>query len=263
MRFSWLLLFWLFLGCDKQQFSSVEVVGHAGNGLNIQNSIYQENTLQAIDLALGLNGVSGVEIDVQLSLDQQLWLYHDEKLEEATTASGCIASKNSEELATIRYKSANKEKLARLDELLFENYSGFTFYLDIRHFNACENQILNQAHFIAALQPIIDGNPNCNFVLITNYPNWLAGFKQQGWKTALNVFSIEELKTINWQNNPFDAVVLRNSNSTAEDVNWIKSQNKNVFLFDIRAPKTIRQAMKKQPNVVIVDDIKAALIEKT
>jgi len=46
-------------------------------------------------------------------------------------------------------------------------------------------------------------------------------------------------------------------------VNWIKSQNKNVFLFDIRAPKTIRQAMKKQPDVVIVDDVKAALIEKT
>ncbi|MCO5259354.1 MAG: hypothetical protein M9916_04350 [Crocinitomicaceae bacterium] len=262
MRFSLIGIVLLVFSCNKKEIFNVQIVGHAGNGLNIQSSVYHANTLESIDLALGLNGVSGVEIDVQLSADNQLWLYHDSKLEVETSTNGCVSEMNGEELRKVKYATVHKEKLVRLAELPFEKYAGKTFYLDVRHYNSCSKVTINQSDFINALNEDLGAINTVDFILITNNTSWLEGFKQQGWKTILNVYEYSELNGIDWNSHSFDGIIIRNSKISKSEVEYIKSKNKEVILFDIRAPKPIRQALKKYPDVVMVDDIKAALIEK-
>ena len=54
--------------------------GHAGMGMDIAYSIYHDNSEEAIDLALSLPSINGVEMDVRMSKDGTLWLY-DSKME--------------------------------------------------------------------------------------------------------------------------------------------------------------------------------------
>ena len=122
----------LLLSCSKKEdFSEVQVIGHAGMGLEIPNSIFHDNSLEAIELALTLPGSNGVEIDVQMDLNGRLWLFHDELLNEETNGINCISSNTSEYLKTLRYSSLKQEKLAELSQIPFHNFEDKYFFLDL------------------------------------------------------------------------------------------------------------------------------------
>jgi hypothetical protein len=109
------LLLLLVTGCGKKEdFRSVLLVSHAGMGLNIQNSIYHDNSREALDMACSMIGCDGVEVDVQLSKDGELWLYHDATLESESNGEGCVPELTRDELEDIRYNSVHKEKLCPL-----------------------------------------------------------------------------------------------------------------------------------------------------
>ena len=143
------------IGCTKQpNFSSIEVVGHAGMGLSMGNSMYHDNSKEAIEFALQMRGCDGVEVDVQLSKDGNLWLYHDTKLEAESTGDGCIPDKLNSELALLKYKTWRKEKLVPLSDLNPTLFIGKTLYLDLRTVNECSNQSINSAQLIHELNNI-------------------------------------------------------------------------------------------------------------
>lgn len=263
MHFKFSIAFLLLFACGKKSSFPVDIIGHAGNGLSIQSSIYHSNSLESIELALGTAGVKGVEIDLQLSADNELWLLHDRNLETETTGNGCVSESTYAELSTIRFKTVNKEKLVRLKDLNFSAYSGKIFYLDIRHYNGCTEALIDQNTVITALQPIITEWNDVQFIVITNHKPWLDGFSDLGWTVYSDVESLDEIQTLKQYNYHYDGIVIRNSVVTKEDIAAIKSENKKVILFDVRAPKPIRQALKKQPDGIIADDLKAALIEKS
>jgi hypothetical protein len=57
-------------------------------------------------------------------------------------------------------------------------------------------------------------------------------------------------------------IIIRNKAIEISQIESIKSLDKEVYLFDIRSPKSIREAIKKNPNGIITDDIRAALVYK-
>jgi glycerophosphoryl diester phosphodiesterase len=263
MYFKWSIILILLFSCKKQESYPVEIIGHAGNGLNISTSIYHANSLESIELALGTVGVSGIEIDLQLSADNEFWLLHDDKLETETSGSGCISESTYEQLKNVHFKTINKEKLVRFKDLDFSKYSGKTIYMDIRHYNGCNEALLPFENIQTALNEALTGWNNIHFIVITNHKPWLNGFSAAGWTTYSDIQTMDEFTTLKQGNYAYDGVVIRNSEATKEDVNTIKSENKKVILFDMRAPKPTRQAIRKQPDAIIVDDLKTALIEKS
>ncbi|MBC9810995.1 hypothetical protein H9Y05_00760 [Crocinitomicaceae bacterium CZZ-1] len=263
MRFSLFIITVFLFSCNKQDVHPVEIIGHAGNGLKNPSSIYHANSLEAVELALGTAGVLGVEIDLQLSADNELWLLHDRKLETETTGSGCISEATFETLKKVRFKTVNKERLVRLSDLNFGLYSGKTLYLDIRHYNGCTEALIDQSRIIDALHPIIEAWGTVHFIVTTNHKPWLNGFAAQGWTVYSDIESMSEFQELQHYNLNFHGIMIRNSAAGKDDVTRIQSENKKVILFDIRAPKPIRQALKKHPEGILVDDIKAALIEKS
>ncbi len=116
---------------------------------------------------------------------------------------------------------------------------------------------------LESLHEVLDGQNNVTFVVVLNHLEWLNDFVNAGWKTYTDIHDMDDFHYLIQNNVAFDGVVIRNSLATNDDVDVIKSKNKKVILFDIRAPKPIRQALKKQPHGIIVDDVKAALIEKS
>lgn len=101
-----ILLIIVLSSCGKEQYdisningNHIDVLGHGGMGYN---SSLPLNSLESIQMALE-SGADGTEMDVQLSKDSVLVLYHDELLDTRTNGSGKVISKNWQELSSIQY----------------------------------------------------------------------------------------------------------------------------------------------------------------
>lgn len=257
------LLLLVITGCKKEKLAAVTIYGHAGNGLETQHSPYHHNSLESIELALGTEGVTGVEIDIQLSADGELWVFHDDFLDEETNGSGCINDLETYDLEGIHYTTLHKEKLIRLSDLNFEKYTGLTILIDARHYNAQTGTTVDAALYAQRLAEIRDAAPGVVFVVLSRFMDWIPEFQEQNFKVLFEYEYASQLTLIEQQGIPIDGVVVRNSIITAEEIREFQNDGQVVILFDIRAPKTTRRAMKKLPDGVIVDDIKTALIEKS
>ena len=82
------------------------VLGHAGSGFFTPISPFNfrpPSSWRGIRRALRA-GADGVEIDLQLSQDSVVMLYHDQKLENGSTGQGCVSQHPAAELTQLRYR---------------------------------------------------------------------------------------------------------------------------------------------------------------
>ncbi|MFN5910189.1 MAG: glycerophosphodiester phosphodiesterase, partial [Bacteroidota bacterium] len=184
MRGSWLFILLLLFSCRKKDaFENIAVIGHGGMGLEMQNSIYHDNSAEALELALSIDGCNGVELDVQLSADGKLWLYHDPELSSETNGSGCVNSKSSAELNPYHYTTIHKEVLIRLEEFDFHLFKGKKVFLDIRHYNPCTDAFVSQTLITnAILNSGISSVEGIELFIILSRHQWISAFKQAGFQ---------------------------------------------------------------------------------
>lgn len=263
MCFRWLILLLLLSACSKEkQYGQIQLIGHAGNGLRMSNSIYHDNSKEAVELALSYEGSNGVEVDLQISTDNQLWLYHDPTLETETTGQGCIPSQTSTVLETLQYKKHHQEYLARLTGIDQEKLKYKTLFLDLRQLNSCTNQIVGESGLVQALKSFKkDISVPCEVVLVTNYEPWLDSLSGVGFTLFFSAESMDRAKSL--LNHPNCAgFLLKNKAIEKQDVQFLKQANKKVVIFEVRSPKGTRTALKKKPDFLMTDDLRAAIIEK-
>jgi glycerophosphoryl diester phosphodiesterase len=265
-RFRWFIagsLVGLF-ACEKQNKAiDVQVFGHAGTGLENLTSPYHANSEEAINYALSIEGCDGVEVDVQVDGDGRLWLYHDEKLETTTDGSGCISNQSTEDLKGLRYTSVNQESLLQLSELNRLRLQGKSLFLDIRHFNYCSQQVVNIEYIINQLITLDFVHPEQfdTYAILLN-PQWIKPFHEAGMEVLLHLTTMDNVLNAIELYPMLSGFVLKNKDFSQEEVSQIKDFNKKVYLFEMRAAKSIREALNKKPNGVITDDILTTIIEK-
>ena len=68
---------------------------------------YPENTLEAFEAAAKLQGITGIELDVQLSKDGELVVIHDEKVDRTTNGTGEVRNFTLLELKALTIQSVN------------------------------------------------------------------------------------------------------------------------------------------------------------
>jgi glycerophosphoryl diester phosphodiesterase len=264
MRFKIFIAILFLSSCKKKEgFENIRVIGHAAMGLDILNSVYHDNSKEAVEFALSIEGCDGVEMDLQLSKDGKLWLYHDTKLENETNGNGCVNNLNSSELSTLYYKTLAKEKLVALSDIDFSLFKGKELFLDFRHLNFCESSYINVAAVISQLQDLnlvsqINFTVNC----ILGYDAWIEPFTDLGMNVYYSIYTISELNNLNNVYPAIKGYIVKNNDFSKSDVDQIKSNNKKVYIFEIRSPKGIRKALNKFPHGVITDDLRTTLIEK-
>ena len=260
---SLLLIGCLFFACAKKdEFSSIRIIGHAGMGLAMPNSMYHDNSKEAIEYALVMKGCNGVEVDIQLSQDGDLWLYHDPKLDSETNASGCISEMTSMQLNSVKYKSLHNEKLSKLLDLDSNLLIGKTLYLDIRKVNFCTNTEINSQVLIDALNDVsFLKNPEIKVVVVSNSLIFLASLNFNGYQVAYEINDDFDFLTIQPANSFIEELIVKNKNISAEQISNYQSAGIAITIFEMRSTSGIRKALRKNPNTIITDDLREAIIE--
>lgn len=89
----------------------MQIIAHRGN-----SSEFPENTLSAFQSAFEMENVFGCELDVHLSKDKQLIVFHDNTLDRSTGVSGWIREFSYNQLKDL--DAGNGEKIPRLLDVL-------------------------------------------------------------------------------------------------------------------------------------------------
>ena len=254
------LIFSLLSSCKKQNNENIQIIGHAGMGLSMQNSIYHDNSFQAIKLALSYQGSNGVEVDVQMDKEGCLWLYHNDFLQDESNGNGCINDKQTKELEKITYKTIQKEKLTKLEQILSLRDSSQNLFLDNRYLNPCSNTLIDVQAFETSLTKLGITNMKNVHMIIPN-ENWAIQLSQT-YSICYCSDNFELANQFLIENPQVTGLVIRNKYISKSQVNQIKNMERKVYLYDIRSPKGNRLALSKFPTGIITDDIRAALIER-
>ncbi len=248
------------VSCKKEdKFPDVALYGHGGSGIDIESSPYEENTIEAIDYALSYPEIAGVEVDIQWSLEGTAWVYHDEDLSTQTNKNGCLRTTSDATLEEAHYVSVHQERIPKLNEIA-SHLKGRSVVLDIKNTYNCGDAITDEEiqnsmiEFNALLE-------NTEVIVVAEDLTNLSFYQSLGWKVFLNAYTISDYtSSVNWEQTT--GVSIRNADVTAEEVKQMKAYGKEVIIFEAKAPKSIRKALKKRPTMFLADDIRAALIEK-
>jgi len=254
------LLCVLFACSKSEEVKNILVFGHAGMGLSMDNSIYHDNSKEAVSLALNLPTSNGVEVDVRLAADGTLWLYHDEWLEAETNGKGCVSELNEPELSQFTYQTLKHEKLVKLVDALALLREDQILFIDLKEFNSCQNQRINFHELKEALNTQIGMN-SYRVKIICSYEYWLNDLMQE-YDVLFSTDDLPYGKKILTKYSELEGLVIRNEVINSTDVKWIKEQDRTVYLYDIRSLRGIRKAYEKNPTGIFSDDLRNALEER-
>lgn len=137
------LLFLLFASQCKNDSGSetltepeleVKILGHKGGGTSSFNPLHIENTLPSVED--GLKKMDGIELDVQMSLDGTLWLFHDLDLSYTSCGSawsGTIPLLTDSEIQNILVCDGSKQsRIYKLEEIVnYWNVDVLGFYMSL------------------------------------------------------------------------------------------------------------------------------------
>lgn len=135
--FNILLIVFIVFACKKDpstwkinnlEGGQIRVFGHGGMG---ELYSYPMNSLKSLNDVLDL-GVYGTEMDVELSADNVLVLYHNNTLEDGTRCEGTVRSRNWNEIKNCRYTHpiTKPAQLISAEDFLSQKIDGnfyFTF----------------------------------------------------------------------------------------------------------------------------------------
>lgn len=160
-----LLTFWGITGCDKQEDYHVQnlnhniimILGHTGMGEFYKSP---NNTWESIEPALGI-GADGVEIDIQMTKDSVLILFHDETLDGRTKCGGYTSPYDYDwsEIKDCNYNTLIEViPIYTLDELFgkIPDLSHYYFSLDIKLNKSHYYDEIYRTKFLRAIQLVCD-----------------------------------------------------------------------------------------------------------
>ncbi len=250
--------------CSKDRnYANIDVIGHAGYGLTTTKSLYQSNTAESIEMALGTAGCNGVEVDVQLTADGELILFHDEDLDDFTSLEGCVNNLSLAELLAGHYTSFHQEKLLPLKNLNTTYLENKTVYLDIRHYNACSGEFVDEDLFIAKLKEVIATFPaSTRYYAFLLDNDWAEGFAAADIPVMLQAGSYDGFLKEHEAHPLACGLVIRNAAISKSEVAAIRKLGQKVVIFEVRSAAATKKAFSKLPDAVITDDLVSGITLK-
>jgi glycerophosphoryl diester phosphodiesterase len=266
-----------FLSCNKAEVNDIKnlnggiisVIGHGGGGFQSPLNKEPENSLSSIIKAIEVYNADGVELDVQLSKDLNLILYHDDKLETSTNGNGFIYEYNLNELVKFKYDRdfyANillSEYIIALETVLerfIQRNIKPQLHLDLRPW-LFDESLYNTSEFNTTyIDKIVETITKYNY---QNYTYIASG----------NIELLEELNTKNSQiklmvetsdvrwaaeiinKNDWYGIVSENDKISKVDVDYAHSKNVRVALFSVKIQSDIVNAVNKHPDYILTDNI--------
>ncbi|MEX1192980.1 MAG: glycerophosphodiester phosphodiesterase family protein [Brumimicrobium sp.] len=253
----------LLTSCDKKEsYKNISISVHAASGLYNPRSLFTDNTIEAVNYALGFKDLNGIEIDIQYSRDGTLWMFHDELLDGRTDGEGVICSRSDEYLETISYKGINSTKLSKLLEVDWSAVNGEKIiYLDFKNLNTlsnCENYDIS--NFLNVLEIISSENNHLMLVPVIDNKEVAEIIFDAGYEVYSDVSSYSQEKALTATF--YSGFTIRQKELSASEIYDIQSSGKNVILFDIFSLSSLKKAFKKAPYGIMAEDFKSAILER-
>ena len=140
----------------------------AHRGLSLR---YPENTLLAFKEACKIKGLTGIELDIQLTKDGEIVVIHDEKIDRTTFSSGNVGEFTLTELKQIKLKGVNESipTITEVFDLLKEEIeNGLLINIELKNsiipYNGMEEKIIDLVHELRIEKNIIYSSFNENSV---------------------------------------------------------------------------------------------------
>ncbi|MFK8008095.1 MAG: glycerophosphodiester phosphodiesterase [Saprospiraceae bacterium] len=261
-----LIVFLLFFSCGKNKVDLSQIenlngnkitpMGHAGMGIASQFPI---NTFESIRSALSL-GTGGVEMDIQMTKDSVLILFHDKTLEEQTDLEGMIYEKNWTEINQAIYKNPPfaEYRILSLDQL-FENIEDkkeFIFSLDFKLHESDhpENYILR--HWNALIKVLDKHDMAENVFIESRRKPYLE--KLQELRPDLKLFFLEEFeKGFEYtKERNYYGMIMPTTTVTAEQIKEAHAAGLRISLFGLLTKNENLDAIEKSPDFMQTDKVK-------
>lgn len=99
------------LDSEETDRSPVKIWAHRGCCMR-----YPENTLVAFEAAAKIDGITGIELDVQLTKDGEMVVIHDEKLDRTTIGSGAVKDYTLAEIKAMPITGSGRDEVYRTKE---------------------------------------------------------------------------------------------------------------------------------------------------
>ncbi len=211
----------------------VQIIGHGAYGIQslIPFQWLPTNSESSIRKSLSCK-IDGIELDVQVTVDSILVLYHDQKLEDATDQKGCIGNSLWRDVKKAKYQIGfpydwlQNEKLISLEKaldllldldefpLLYIDFHGMNFcdtdfHRDVNKFCLLLDRLLLEKHvpmdkvyLIAIYEPVIEAGlrmrskPTVVYEETTNMQNGISRAKAFGLKHIQAKYEILDRETV-------------------------------------------------------------------
>ena len=275
VNLSLLLICLIFDGCTKIDLDNItnlnngqiDVIGHAGTGFQSLINPYPSNSFESLKHAVdGLNA-DGIEIDIDLSKDSTIVLYHDQTLEKSTNCFGCVNQHNVSELENCEYNNQygaqflSDVRVIRFSKVLdhFKNRNiKPQIYLNLKIASPCINEseerkslwISQVSQTIQAYQAydwvyVYDGDTSLLKRFRAEDPKINIIYNAQSYGDAIAACSGANI----------NAFVISNNGISKNQVKDSHSKNIKVIIWEIVKRKDAVDAINKSPDALMTDNI--------
>lgn len=228
--------------------SSMLITAHRGSSLH-----YPENTLISIEKAIE-EGADYIEIDVRLSKDKEVVLFHDNKLTRINGSNESIENMNLEDIKRIDNGSYKSEKYANVQivtlEEVFRNFRGRAkFNIELKVKNTNDYTLLSKVSELIRKYSM-DSDvvvSSFNKVLIEKFKEDNAHIKI-GYITSKPIDDVNELQC--------DFISVNYDMLSRELVEKIHNSQKEIYVWTINDDKQIKRAINLDVENIITDNVK-------
>jgi glycerophosphoryl diester phosphodiesterase len=271
-----ILMVTLIAACKKETLEidnlhgKILATGHGGCGFQSYSNPYPTNSMSSITRAIDGLGADGVEVDVQMTIDKKLVLYHNETLESATGCSGCIPGRTADEVLSCRYNKDFNVSLADepliLLETVLQHYSGYSqkplIYLDLRDDNPCDPAHAPNLDTLAneVVKMVQKYNGASWVYVIANTTSLLE--KVRKLDPSLKLYLDGNAKSSSLPeavSSSLQGYVVSNDDITAQQVQYAHENGLEVVIFGTKTREGIISAVKKSPDAIQADNLELLL----
>lgn len=254
---------------DKENSS---ILGHRGSGANgfSATNEFKENTL--VSVVNGFQIFDGVEIDIQASLDNTIWLYHDSKIENHETSNLiCIPQSTDQEIFELNQFLTDSSKFTALEEIFIyhtENNLEKYISLDVKGWfdsdcfperNAPAEYHIKMANEVVRL---IEAYGIEEYVIVeTDYKTFLDQVKKNNPDVPCYLLAYDNLKQKadkaiekSYQGISFN---FRDSSLTDKNVDYLRENDLKLQLWTPNSKEAIDRALSFDPDFIQTDNTSA------